>query len=585
MTQLYTKIILNFVFRNIRKVDTFSSVMSVASFDALPADLLQSWWLLCKFAFLALERDQLVFSQEELEAFFPEGLAFDERILCFGILQRAESILEIGYGVSFHFLHLTFQEYLAALHLAKQPPSIQLSFFQSHWGRNPLTRSLNHFTTVKKLCLGIIVNSNIDTYLFIQQILPYIFTQNILFVCHCIFEAHSVLINSRYRGTTGNRFSNLLRIGDVGIRFICNAYDCAAVLYVLANCDMQENEGIRINFGHGNCGIRENQLKQLLSILTEKKGKVQVQLLNLSASRLTLSGLQALESAVCGNLLSKLEWLNLRGSLTSDANANTLWLSAFIDALSTHCPHLKGLSLSENGLCALSIVALSRIPSAAVPLEILNLSDNPLGLEGTIALSRMLSSSHSEVSQVNLSRCCLTTAGGVLPNPDPLNLGVFCEDLGRELHELPQNSHLVILCLDGNNFTGDGIHILSGFMRLCPRLVRLSTNDCGITSDDLMWLLDKLAEFKSSCPSFCSRLRFWSLCSNQIDDEGAYALISHQPSLFPDVGYLDPGIYIDNNPVSGEMMEVLKGRLKPRHRLMTICTSHQVCTTLCFTSH
>ena len=103
--------------------------MSLYTFDALPADLQQSWWLLCDFAFQAFKKDQLVFSLEELEAFFPEGLASDKRILCFCLLQSTESI---GFGISFYFLHLTFQEYLAAQHLARWSPDKQLDFFQSY---------------------------------------------------------------------------------------------------------------------------------------------------------------------------------------------------------------------------------------------------------------------------------------------------------------------------------------------------------------------------------------------------------------------------------------------------------------------
>ena len=65
-----------------------------------------------------------VFSHKELLDFFPEDIVLDklDQVFSLGVLQSAESILESGYGVSFHFLHLTFQEYLAALHLARLPP-------------------------------------------------------------------------------------------------------------------------------------------------------------------------------------------------------------------------------------------------------------------------------------------------------------------------------------------------------------------------------------------------------------------------------------------------------------------------------
>ena len=132
MTELYTKIILNVILRNIQKNEAFKSILSLSNFSALPEDLQQSWWLLCEFAFQTLEKDQIVFSQEELVDFFPQGLRLDEKILCFGLLQSTESILETGCGFSFHFLHLTFQEYLAALYLARQPPEKQLKVLESY---------------------------------------------------------------------------------------------------------------------------------------------------------------------------------------------------------------------------------------------------------------------------------------------------------------------------------------------------------------------------------------------------------------------------------------------------------------------
>ncbi len=126
MTDLHTKIILNIILRNLQKNEAYKSIKSVADFNALPDDLIESWQLLCEFAYRAMEEDQIVFSREKLATFFPQGLALDEKILCFGLLQSAEPILETGCGVSFHFLHQVFQEYLAALHIVKQPYDKQL---------------------------------------------------------------------------------------------------------------------------------------------------------------------------------------------------------------------------------------------------------------------------------------------------------------------------------------------------------------------------------------------------------------------------------------------------------------------------
>ena len=83
MTELYTKIILNILFRNVRK--WYPSLEGLTNFDDLPADLSKSWWL-CEFAFLALNKDSIVFSQEELRCFFHQGNDTDKKILCFGLL-------------------------------------------------------------------------------------------------------------------------------------------------------------------------------------------------------------------------------------------------------------------------------------------------------------------------------------------------------------------------------------------------------------------------------------------------------------------------------------------------------------------
>ena len=53
----------------------------------------------------------------------------DDKIFCFGLLVCR---VNLSYGVCFHFLHLIFQEYLAALHLAKLSPDEWVNVFQVH---------------------------------------------------------------------------------------------------------------------------------------------------------------------------------------------------------------------------------------------------------------------------------------------------------------------------------------------------------------------------------------------------------------------------------------------------------------------
>ena len=334
ITELYTKIILQTILRNLRKIDAYNSL---STFDALPADLQQSWWLLCDFAFQALEKDQLVFSLEELEAFFPEGLALDKRILCFGLLQSAESV---GFGMSFHFLHLTFQEYLAALHLARQSPDKQLDFFQLHKSGGQFSQ--NRFIMMNRFFFGINhfeisdVNTNI-----VQQVFECVADKkspDILSLCHCVFEGHSNLHLIRDQ-LTQYLVSLSSHHSQITFGYPRTAHDCTAIIFAISN--IQESVTMKIYFS--DCGIRENQIKNFVDILAGAEGKLQITLLDLSGNRLTISGLQGLERAVGGDLFAKLEWLDLSGSLTSDADANAAWLTTFTEALSTHCPQLYSL--------------------------------------------------------------------------------------------------------------------------------------------------------------------------------------------------------------------------------------------------
>ena len=540
------------------------------------------------------------------------------------MLQSAESVLETGFGKSFHFLHLTFQEYLAALHLARQPPDKQLDVFRSHKPKNQW--SPNRFAMVNKFFFGInCFNFEIGTN-SIQQIFEYVAGDsdslpNHLPLCHCAFEAHNDLINNEVAQYVISHPS----LDKIGFGYPHTAHDCTAVLYAIAN--MQEHCDMEICFD--NCGVRESQINKLVDILASKEGKLQITILNLSGSRLTVSCLQAFENAVRGDLFAKLTDLDLEGSLTSDADTNAAWLTIFLEALSAHCPHLRILNLSDNNLgvpgasaiskifeqndhryklCLnktnlgdegltilirslkiLSILALADNDIHATAVSCLvdtvcegkviviadlfyssfDLSGNPLGLEGTVAIGRMLSSSHCKLHHVCLSRCELTTAGGGLPNTDSGNTisGEAVRDVGQQLCQMPQDSTITGLKLDGNSFTGEGIHILAGFMHLCPCLTYLFTDDCGITSDDLIWLLNKLTQLKSSSPNFCSKLGVWSLSNNQTDDSCVSALMGHLPSLFPCLRYGPlSNIFLNSNPVSSEMVKRLEEEVRRCHQ-------------------
>ena len=653
MTQLYTRMILYVTFRNLRKLSAYGPTFSMASFNALPEDLQKSWWLLCEFAFKALEKDQIVFTKQELAEFLPEG---NEQLLCFGLLQSVETVLDVTCVVSFNFLHLTFMEYLAALHLSRQPLQRQLEILKE-----------DRFTMVVRFFFGICFSSlnrgEIGDLKQVVECLPG--NDDALHIHHCALEAQNELVCSK---------AVLSLIANESVCCPRNPHDCAALLYVIAH--IQECSGLIIAFNY--CGVRENQIRTLADALASKHGKLQVDSLGLSWNKLTdktvsylfnrasaafqsltsldLSGnsiraesiksittalvkssSDGLENSLCDGVLSNLECLSLSESLTSDADTNASSLSTLGEALSSHCPHQMILDLSQNNLGVPGAIALARVISRLQhhstkdnglepPLSFVNLDqtnlgdkglcafvdslegvchfgelslydndihssgvscladavcsgkvvlqddlvldDNLLGLEGALAVGRMLSSNQCQLTQLCLPMCKLTTAEGGLPNTDPLNVGnnisssESVRDVGQQLCQMPQNNIITRLFLYDNSFTGSSIYILVAFMHLCPGLEWLVTSNCEITSDDLIELFRILSSLQSSSPSLCSMLQTWFLDSNAISDSGVSALINHLPSLFPALGSGNSEIHLYNNPaVSSDMEEKLEEEL------------------------
>ena len=435
MSELYTKIILNVSLRNVRKITKYESISSLSHFDALPEGLRQPWSLLCEIAFQTLCEDKIVFSHEDLKR---QGLSLGKEVLCFGLLQSAESILVDGHGVSFHFLHLTFQEYLAALYLVRQPPDKQLQLCLS------FARS-ERFNMVWRFLFGISfrvykqpVDSNVleklvDTFFYRLQL------------CHFAFEAN-------------HRSTDILVISKIKYKYgLCGfiefyartTFDYAAAIYVIAN--LQDCRDICIDFP--SCGLGDRQIAALATALAGEHRKLQVSKLDLSGNKLTdqsvadlfdraspafnqslcalilensmigpkaitsittvlarslpcdrsahvhtpmldisdnpleVEGLKALGDAIYADKLVDLVELTLAGSLTSDADTNAELVLALG---SGHCHSLELLDLSRNNLGVPGGKALGKILPHLNSELALRLSETLLGDEGVSALAQNL---------------------------------------------------------------------------------------------------------------------------------------------------------------------------------------------------
>ena len=464
MTGLYTKIIFNILFRNIQKIEKYKHIGELSRFDALPEGLKESWLLLCEFAFCTMEAgDQIVFSQQELLEYFPQGL--DEKVLHFGLLQCTETIFETGRKTAFHFLHLTFQEYLAALYLAKQPTGTQLQFFQSM-----SADKFDHFSIVLVFYFGI---ANTESGEFIYQLtetlcptIAYI-DRYAIPLCHFAFEAASqrvteaVISSLSVQGSSTYVTNEAYYAYDMTFGEPTTAHDCAAMIYILAN--VQGKSKIAIEFK--NADITEKQVNMLTDILSDKRSaELQVtylnidhndltdecvsdlfsrasaafsnslvvlsmsgnnirvdgiksiakaleeqssglSILNLSDNPLGVSGLQVLQSLISGGCLANLVDLNLR-----NADSNGEVIGPLLETLSTGCAQLQALDISDNNvqddyksvMSGLSILGSShKLNKLNIGLKRLNVDDNGLNVF-VESLGNLTTSSYCSFESVDL---------------------------------------------------------------------------------------------------------------------------------------------------------------------------------------
>ena len=674
MSELYTKIILNVTLRNIQKRSEYESIPSLSCFDGLPDCLQQPWSLLCELAFLMLCEDKIVFSHEDLSRKF-QNLTLDSKLLSFGLLQSAESILVDGRGVSFHFLHLTFQEYLAALYLMRQPTDKQLQLCQSYVESERFEMVWRFFFGINFAICNQAINPDILKVL-LDAYYDFGCDSSTLF-CHYAFEVNqgnmdalvASIIKGQYRGD---------------VRFNAHtAFDFSAVVHVLAKLQDCSYISIRLS----DCGLDNKQVAALAEALAGEHRKLKVSNISLGGNKLSdqsvadlfdraspafsrslqwielsnnmigpkaiksittmlaeslvvatelddyersyikntmlclddnplgTDGVRALRDALCANKLVNLKSLSLAGSLTDNQDTNaelilalgsghcrslrTLDLSGNIlgepggKALGKVLPHLhteislelnetmlgdegisafsqnlqdtcklRGLSLENNDIHLAGISYLVESVCAGKILLsnmlFLYLTNNPLGLEGVIAVVKILSTCSDHfigtdyILSIDLSECQLTTAGGIATNPDFDNaVGLRQFICNRQLKAA---CRIECLMISNINFSGEGIHVLASFMYVCPCVENLFCRNCRITSDDLKQLLDLISELRLKL----SLLDVWNLSDNDIGDDGVSALIQHL-STFPRLRRI---FLYGNIRVSPGMLKTLEEKLK-----------------------
>ena len=314
--------------------------------------------------------------------------------------------------------------------------------------------------------------------------------------CHCALEAKNNVVSSRVAeniyGQFKNPYSSLAH----------TPHDCVAVLHVLSRISHCHSVHISLS----RCGLSDKLLKRLTDLLSSAGGKLKVVDLDLGNNKLTsngvsdlfarasaafsslerlwlhnnsidgdginsivtslihtscksltwlslsdnplgVSGIQALERALVSGVLVNLQYLYISNTLTGVADINGVIIATGLRPITSHCPRLRHLNLSENNLGVPGACALGE----ALPLLTnnihLDLNNTMLDSEAIIAFTDCVKNS------IPVSNESLIEPKGSWSQSDS-----SCSSSSRKLHRLN---------LSGNNIDDDGV---AAFIEQLPHL-------------------------------------------------------------------------------------------------------------------
>ena len=136
-------IVSRYICERLRKTQEQAQVLSL---DNLPPELQSAFKKMCKIAFTGTRENKVTFSHSELEA------VKESTIICeMGLLQATPSIISDGTIVYYNFIHLSIQEFLSALYIARLPVSEQISTFNSLFGDSRFSAVFQFYSAITKL--------------------------------------------------------------------------------------------------------------------------------------------------------------------------------------------------------------------------------------------------------------------------------------------------------------------------------------------------------------------------------------------------------------------------------------------------
>ena len=285
LSKLYETFILNAVKRHAKV--TGNDPRRLNTLENLPEPLQQQLSALSKLAYNGLVADKMVFSTGDLEAVFPDSSDLNIECRCLSLMTAFKGFTSIDEELSYQFLHLTIQEFLAARWAASQLSADELlRFFQDHLREEQYRMVLLFLAGISQLKFSSAEDFFRAELDFrdpdLRQYSNRKVVEYFLFLAHLIYESQ-----------TFSLFHNLaraiVRAELFAARYSIAPFDCLVLAYFLSWCDCS----LKL-LDLSNCNLTNQSLEIMHRVNLEHRGTTQIEEVNLSYNPMAITKLSLL---------------------------------------------------------------------------------------------------------------------------------------------------------------------------------------------------------------------------------------------------------------------------------------------------
>ena len=558
MTELFTAFTLKTLVDHLSTHPVYhKQQLKITTFDDLPTDVYKQFQALCRMAYEGiLNRQQLVFSAAHL----PTGFAL------LGLMHEVPQLYAEGRASSYHFNHLTLQEYLAAVHISQLPANEQTRLFQEHVNSG-------HFKMTMRFLAGQTKLANIPSYISRTLIVNY-YTELTCF--HFLFEAKDVSMTTRTLGSDEMVVSSCYSWTPLDYYVIGHALSHSNCSWRLdfkyfpidddkfelffQGCAALGGTEYRGHISYADFSSNSLTSKNIQSFVNIPPHLLQyMRVLDLSSNKLDRSACDLLAKAVPS--MTRLEKLSLSGNPVESGGG--------VEVIKAICGSgVKQLRLWNTGIRELDCEALCELLESSHSLQSLDIEDNTLSSESVASIITGLSHNSSlttlNISNSHFSMANVNSLVSVLKDSSKCTLTMLylslCHISSEGVMELAaalcENTTLEYLNL-GHNPIGEHVEGVTAVARMLVEnktLKVMHLEDCHISGEGAVELAAALCK-----NSTLNHLHFYY---NPIGVKGAFSM-SHMLQHNTSLDYLD----LCDDSVGEEGVRQLIDSLKQNHTL------------------